>query len=140
MISGAIQKGVPITVFRLERVVSSLAETPKSAILAFPSLVTRIFPDLMSYEMKSGRRCHSMDLLVRVKIRNSEQHRSEDILNLPLTEKSGLLIHRVGKGAAVSELHHNLKISIVSNTAYPQISVFIVATVVANNVVAVTFL
>lgn len=48
MISGAIQKGVPMTVLRLERVVSSLADTPKSAILAFPSLVKRILPALMS--------------------------------------------------------------------------------------------
>lgn len=49
MISGAIQKGVPITVLRLERVVSSLAETPKSASFAFPSRVNKTLPALISY-------------------------------------------------------------------------------------------
>lgn len=71
MISGAIQKGVPITVLRLERVVSSLADTPKSAILAFPSLVKRILPALMSYPFTKQTHFHSMDLLVCMEIRNS---------------------------------------------------------------------
>ena len=71
MISGAIQKGVPITVLRLERVVSSLADTPKSAILAFPSLVKRILPALMSYPFTKRTHFHSMDFLVCMEIRNS---------------------------------------------------------------------
>ena len=49
MISGAIQKGVPITVFRFYKVVYSFAETPKSAYFALPSLVRRTLPALMSY-------------------------------------------------------------------------------------------
>lgn len=54
MISGAIQKGVPITVFRLDRVVSSFADTPKSASFALPSFVRRTLPALMSYASGLG--------------------------------------------------------------------------------------
>ena len=119
MISGAIQKGVPITVFLFDRVVSSLAETPKSAILAFPSLVTRIFPAFMSYEITTRRYFYSVNLLMRMEIGNPEQYGSKDILNLLLTEKAGLLIHRICKRAAVSKFHNNLKIKIFSKTTYP---------------------
>ena len=48
MISGAIQKGVPISVLRLEYVLSSWAETPRSASFATPFSVSRMFPDFMS--------------------------------------------------------------------------------------------
>jgi hypothetical protein len=48
MTSGAIQKGVPITVLRLLMVLFSVAETPKSASLAFPSVDSRMLPALRS--------------------------------------------------------------------------------------------
>ena len=44
-----------MTVLRLERVVSSLAETPKSASFAFPSDVSRTFPALISYSINEGK-------------------------------------------------------------------------------------
>ena len=46
--SGAIQKGVPIIVCRFESVLSSCADTPKSASFATPSSFSRMLPDLMS--------------------------------------------------------------------------------------------
>ena len=45
---GAIQKGVPIIVCRFESVLSSCADTPKSASFATPSSFSRMLPDLMS--------------------------------------------------------------------------------------------
>eukprot|EP00037_Helgoeca_nana_P001676 m.28560 g.28560 ORF g.28560 m.28560 type:complete len:341 (-) comp12032_c0_seq1:627-1649(-) len=46
--SGAIQNGVPITVFRFFVVSESWPATPKSANLTLPARVTRTFPPLMS--------------------------------------------------------------------------------------------
>ena len=48
IISGAIQYGVPITVFCLLIVDASWADTPKSASFTMPCSVSRIFPALMS--------------------------------------------------------------------------------------------
>lgn len=49
MISGAIQRGVPITVLWRDRVVSRRADTPKSANFAFPSFVNKTLLALISY-------------------------------------------------------------------------------------------
>ncbi len=51
MTSGAIQKGVPMTVLRFETVEESCAETPKSASLALPSRERRMLPALRSLSL-----------------------------------------------------------------------------------------
>ena len=47
--SGAIQYGVPITVFLFDKVESNWIDTPKSANFATPASVSKMFPALMSY-------------------------------------------------------------------------------------------
>lgn len=81
-----------MTVFRFEKVVSNLADTPKSASLALPSFVSSTFPALISYGimLSSGR--NAVDLLVVVQIGDAKQNGCHDVLDLLLAEHVGFLV------------------------------------------------
>lgn len=125
--------------FRFEKVVSSLAETPKSASLALPSFVSSTFPALISYGITLSIQRYAVNLLVVVQVGDSKQDGRHDVLDLLLAEHVGLLVLQVGERAAVSELHHNLRMNLLTRID-PEVAVFVVAAVVTDDEVALTLL
>ena len=128
-----------MTVFRFEKVVSSLADTPKSASLALPSFVSSTFPALISYGITLSIQRYAVNLLVVVQVGDSKQDGRNDVLDLLLAEHVGLLVLQVSKGAAVSELHHNLGMNLPTHID-PEVAVFVVASVVADDEVTLALL
>lgn len=132
--SGAIQKGVPITVFLLEIVESNWAETPKSASFAYPLSVNKMLPALMSYSKEKGwkRLCESScvheDKQRLIKLEKSQ------VESLPLSKKTS-----PSSWDRSSILLHNTPLQSTNRTPithdYPKIIILAITTKITNNII-----
>ena len=98
-----------------------------------------MFPALISYGITLSIQRYAVNLLVVVQVGDSKQDGRHDVLDLLLAEHVGLLVLQVGEGAAVSELHHNLRMNLLTRID-PEVAVFVVAAVVTDDEVALTLL